>query len=292
MAGNIASAKASTKSMRVGAALREEREARKVSLRKFALEVDISQAQLSRIETGQTKLEIALVAKILTKLDVKGARYEQILSWLDGPDTQQWIATSGADQAQQSAALVEFEAGASQIFEFAALLVPGLLQVAPYARAIMSRGTVPPSEVTTRVLTRMGRRDVIDPSRTANPAAFTAVLDEGVLTRVIGSPAVMVEQLEHLLTVTSWAHTDIRVASLKNANWHPGLSGGFLLIEPRNSDGIPIVSIGSRRASLILHANEDVAEYRESADAVLRAAMSPDETTTLIAAAIKEMRRR
>jgi hypothetical protein len=41
-----------------------------------------------------------------------------------------------------------------------------------------------------------------------------------------------------------------------------------------------------------LHAPEDVEACRESVDAVLRAAMSPTDTTELIAAAIEEMRRK
>lgn len=287
MAENTA---ASMKAVKLGAALRQERDATGTALRKFAPQVGMSPAHLSRIENGHALPTRDTVGRILAKLDVNGDRYSEIVGMLDGADAPQWVATGIADQALQSAAMVEFEANAATIYEVATLLFPGLLQVASYARAIMSRGTVPRGEVATRVATRMGRRDVIDPARTANPAHFTAILDEAVLQRVIGSPAVMVEQLEHLLKVAAWDHADVRVLRLADADWHPGLSGPFSLIEPRG-DGFPIVSIGSRRASLILHSDEDVAEYRESVDAVLRAALSQADTTDLIAAAIEEMRR-
>lgn len=286
MAGNAAT----TKGLRIGNALKQERENAKITLSAFAAEIGVSKSMLSRIENGLKLPEEHLVAKILTKLDVAGDKYDEILGMLEGADAQQWNATTLADQAQQSAALAEFEANASAIYDVAPLLVPGLLQVGPYARAIMSKGTVPTGEIAHRVATRMGRRDVIDPHRTETPAHYTALIDEAVLRRIVGSPAVMVEQLTHILRVAKWEHADIRVIAL-DGGWTPALSGQFSLIDPRN-DGFPIVSMGTRRSNLLLHAPEDVAAYRDAVNAVLRAAMSPDETTTLIAAVIDEMQGR
>lgn len=276
--------------MRLGAALRVERDLRGETLSGFAGRSGISKGHLSKIENGHVLPKEHQVAKILTLLEVKGTRYDEILDLLNGADAQQWNATTLGDQAQQSAALVQFESEAGEIYQVASLLAPGLVQVSSYARAIMSGGTVPQGEISHQVATRMGRRDVIDPNRTDNPARYTALIDEAVLRRVIGSPAVMVEQLTHLLHVANWGHADIRVVAL-DAGWTPALSGTFSLIEPRG-DGFPIVSMGSRRSSLILHTAEDVAAYREAVDVVLRATMSPTDTKELIAAVINEMRRR
>lgn len=279
-----------TKALRLGSALRQEREALDISLSKFAPMVDLSKSQLSRIETGQALPKEHELGKILQTLGVKGDRYEELVKLLQGADSIQWLATTLGDQAQQQAAMVAAEAEADWIVDGAALLVPGTSQVDGYARAIMSGGIVPRGEIAASVAMRMGRRDVIDPNRRANPARYTALIDEAVLHRIVGSPEIMVDQLTHLLEVASWPHTAIHVVAL-DAGWTRLASGPFTYLE-RGEAGTPIVYLGSRRSTLILHAKEDVTEYRETVDSVLQAAMLEPESAELIAAVRDEMRRK
>lgn len=280
-----------TKALRLGAAIRQEREeALGLSLSKFAVMVDLSKSTLSRIETGQALPKRDQLGKIAHALGIKGDRYDKLIAMLDGADAIQWLATTLGDQAQQQAAMVAAEAEADWIVEGAALLVPATSQIDGYARAIMSGGTIPPSEIAARVAMRMGRRDVIDPNRRANPTRYTALIDEAVLHRIVGSPEIMVDQLTHLLEVASWPHTAVHVVPL-DAGWTRLASGPFTYLE-RGDAGSPIVYLGSRRSTLILHAKDDVTEYRETVDSVLQAAMLEPESAELIAAVRDEMRRK
>jgi len=70
--------------------------------------------------------------------------------------------------------LIEWEQGARRVTDGSPLVVPGLLQTADYARAILSRH----SDVETRVASRMGRSDVLRRSR--NPVQFHALIDADV----------------------------------------------------------------------------------------------------------------
>lgn len=288
MADNVTS----TKSLQLANALREARTEREITLTAFAAQLGIDKARLSRIETGKstkppTEEE---VARILGSLGVNGDRYDAIMAMARGGNPAQWNATTLPEQQLMNGAVVDAETGALSITEGALALIPGLLQSAGYVRAIMSGGTVPRAEIATRVATRLGRSHIINPDQD-NPTRLLALIDEAAIRRVVGSPAIMVEQLTYLKKVASWKHADVRVVPF-DAGWYPGVSGQFSLIEPRDPGGFPIVYLENRRSGQILHTPEDVAAYRETVDAGLRAAMSPTDTEELIAVVIEEMRKK
>lgn len=280
---------ATTKGVRLGAALREAREDKGFKLRELARELGIDSALLSRWETGKRVPKETDVARILAHLGINGERYEEILAMVTGVAATQWLAISLPEQRQQNAALIDFESAADVIVEVAPLLIPGLLQTGAYARAVMSGGTVPNDEISTRVATRLGRREVVSVER-AEPATLVAYIGEAALRQLVGSADVMIEQLNYLLKVAEWPHMDIRVLPYRSG-WHPGLEGPFTLIEPRGGRGsFPIVFLENRRSGLILHAEEDVAAYRQAVDVVLQAAMTSAKSSEVIADVIKEMR--
>ncbi|MEV6879719.1 helix-turn-helix transcriptional regulator [Amycolatopsis sp. NPDC051128] len=275
----------SSKALRLGAAIRQERSATGVSLSEFARTIGMAKSRLSNIENGHAVPKEHELGTILTRLNVTGARYSEIVGLLDGADAAQWVATSLADQARQHAAYVDFEQNAAQIVENGPLLIPGIMRTGDYTRAIMSSGgTVPPEQISTRVATRLGRRAVIDPDERAEPARLVALIGEPAIRRVIGGRDVMVKQLRHLLKVGKWENVDLRITA--SEGWGPDLEGAFTLIEPRTAGTPAIVFLETRRSGLILHREEDVAAYRDAVELVLQEAMSPEESAELIASVI------
>jgi hypothetical protein len=75
------------------------------------------------------------------------------------------------------------------------LLLPGLLQAEPYARAVLGVDPYSPERLAELVAARMGRQQVL------GRAYLTAIIDAQVLQRCIGSHAIMAEQCAHLLTM-------------------------------------------------------------------------------------------
>lgn len=70
-------------------------------------------------------------------------------------------------------------------------MVPGLLQTADYARAILAVGPdTMEDELEQMVAARIERQAILDRPR---PPVLLAVLDEAVLHRCIGSPKIMHE---------------------------------------------------------------------------------------------------
>ncbi|MDR7301000.1 helix-turn-helix domain-containing protein [Haloactinomyces albus] len=270
------------KARALGSALREAREEQGLGLRQLASELGKNAGQLSRWENGERAPRPTDVAQILTHLGVNGERYEEIIAICSGTDEPRWLAVTLPEQRQQLGALLEFERAATTITEVSPLLIPGLLQTSDYARAIMSAGGVPANDVETRIAVRLGRRDVI---LRRDPAQLVALVGEAALRQVIGAPEVMVEQLEYLGEMAELTNVDLRVLPF-SSGWHPALEGLFLLIE---SEQTPVVQLESRRSGLFLHEPEDVQTYREAADTVRQAAMSPEDSSAFIAEIAKDM---
>ncbi|MFC4011329.1 Scr1 family TA system antitoxin-like transcriptional regulator [Nonomuraea purpurea] len=109
------------------------------------------------------------------------------------------------------------------------LVVPGLLQTADYARALLEGESGYDGErIDALVATRLARQKIL--TRT-NPPRYLVVLDEGVLSRPIGGPGVMREQLEQLLEAARAPHITVQICPL-GAN--PGLSGGIAIAQALN----------------------------------------------------------
>jgi transcriptional regulator with XRE-family HTH domain len=134
------------------------------------------------------------------------------------------------------------------------LIIPGLLQVAEYARALFVAAGADDTKADELVAVRMERQTILD---RADPPHLITVLDEGVLHKLIGSPAIMHEQVTHLADMAERPAVSIEIVpSSTGAN--AGLSGGFQLA---SCDGTPDVlnmngvrDVTEERGAVVRHA--------------------------------------
>ncbi|MGW1095735.1 helix-turn-helix domain-containing protein [Streptomyces sp. NPDC002455] len=115
----------------------------------------------------------------------------------------------------------EMEARATYISTYQAQLVYGLLQTEEYARAVLATGM--PADLEGLLAARMERQRILE--REQPPLAW-AILDEAVLHRPIGGPAVMRNQLARLLEFTRHRWMRIQVLPF-SAGEHSSLAGSF-----------------------------------------------------------------
>jgi transcriptional regulator with XRE-family HTH domain len=281
------------KAQALGAALRQAREDRKLLLRELATMISRDIGVVSRWETGDRTPKPEQVAQILTKLEVDGDRYDEIMTLAYGTNESQWVATTLGEQRQQMAALVDWEHRATRIVEVAPLLVPGILQTSDYIRGIMEAAGVPEDEIALRVASRLGRADAITKRK---PADLLVLLGHAALNQDIGGRATMLSQLDHLLEMAAKPNIELRVVP-DHCGWHPGLEGHFMLIDAaRPASGrraaIPsasIVFIAARRSELMLHQEQDVAAYRRALDRVLDVSLPPAPSAKFISEVRKRM---
>ncbi|MGW3468809.1 helix-turn-helix domain-containing protein [Saccharopolyspora sp. NPDC000995] len=277
MAGTTPKARA------LGAELRRAREESGLGLRQLAAKLGTSHATVSRWENGARSPKPEDVAAYLAKVDASAELRAELVELARDPDGSHWLSVGMPDQHRQLAALLEIEREATSITTVSPLLVPGLLQTADYARAIMIAAEVPHDEVDMRVAVRLGRREAITRN---NAAELRAFIGESVLYQLVGGSAVMADQLRTLLKYSEMANVDLRVIPM-SSGWHPGLEGPFSL--DRFGDRTPVVQLENRISALFLHELDEVAAYEHAVDKVDDEAMSTSESSDLIRDAISRM---
>jgi transcriptional regulator with XRE-family HTH domain len=271
------------KARALGKALRKVREERGYGLREFAKVLERDPGVLSRWENGERIPSPDQVAQYLTRLEVIGDPYEEIMELTRATDEPRWLAISLPEQRQQFDALLDFEQRATTITALAPLLVPGLLQTSGYIRSIMTTGEVPDREFSRRLALRIGRRDVLI-RREPKPVRLAAFVGEGALRQLIGTREVMAEQLRHLRDAMEWPNVDLRIIPF-DSGWHPALEGLCLIID--SDESAPVVHLGLRDSVLFLHEEDDVNRYRQAVEKVERVALGPQDSAEVIAEYIK-----
>ncbi|WP_256096044.1 helix-turn-helix transcriptional regulator [Streptomyces sp. EN23] len=127
-----------------------------------------------------------------------------------------------------SQAFIAYSARAAVIREYASHVVPGLLQTPAYARALLSVGhTLRDSEhLEERLAARLDRQmRLTGPDR----PEMWIILDEAVLRRPIGAPAVMRGQLEKLLRMAEEPNITIQVLPFDQGA-HGSLGGSLTVL--------------------------------------------------------------
>lgn len=270
------------KARALGAELREAREAAGKSLRKLARELGTNHVRLMRYEIGKSVPSPDFVTKVLTALGVGAAEQDRLVEMAREAGTPNWLTADRAGVGQELSALIEFERTATRITNVATGLVPGLLQTADYARAVM-RGK-PPGEAEKLVLMRLGRREVLA-SRSA--PRFVAIIAENALREPIGGYQVMAEQLRKVADLAQWPNISVWVLRSGSTVWHPGHVGPFVLFEFAKAG--PVVHLEHYRSSVFLHNPATAEEYLRAAADLLDMAMDEQESLRFITKCAEEM---
>ncbi|MGW4240203.1 helix-turn-helix domain-containing protein [Streptomyces sp. NPDC004749] len=114
------------------------------------------------------------------------------------------------------------------IRQYAAHVVPGLLQTEPYARAVLSLDVLLDGEeqLAERVAARMGRQGRLS---SADRPELCVILDEAVLRRPIGNHGVMRQQLALLLGVAAERHITVQVLPF-DLGGHEAMGGSLTIL--------------------------------------------------------------
>ncbi|MCX5147192.1 helix-turn-helix transcriptional regulator [Streptomyces sp. NBC_00320] len=130
----------------------------------------------------------------------------------------------------------EYEEEALTLNTYECRSVPGLLQTEAYARALVSAVLPPPTaeEAEARIVVRLNRQKLL--SRTPY-TVFSFILDEAVIERQTGGPAVTLQLIDHLLECAELPNVDLQIMP-KVSPQHAGLGGPFCLLETREHEWV------------------------------------------------------
>lgn len=177
------------------------------------------------------------------------------------------------------------EQAASLIRGYEPHCVPGLLQTGEYASALTLAGYPgsAPDEAGRRVELRMARQQILD---RPDPPRLWVVIDEAVLRRPVGGPAVMGAQIGRLIEAAARPNVTLQLLPLA-AGAHPVMYGMFHLLRFPAAE-LPDVIYGENLTSAFyLDKPAEVAAYTEALDR-LCAQASPAAKTAGILRQIRE----
>ncbi|NUU25797.1 MAG: helix-turn-helix domain-containing protein [Streptomycetaceae bacterium] len=183
--------------------------------------------------------------------------------------------------------LLELERGATEIWQYEAQVVPGLLQTEDYARAVLEAA---PRQRFTRTVdedlaVRLSRQELL----TAEDApVFWIVLDEAVLMRSPEDPRVMADQLEHLIRLAKLPNLTLQVLPLVRG-LHSMLSGPATLLKFGGFGSDDVLYVEPIDQGLLAYDPVTVRFITRRLDLLRTEALSRAETVNLMRAKLESM---
>ncbi|MFE6777530.1 helix-turn-helix domain-containing protein [Streptomyces sp. NPDC057702] len=249
-----------------GAEMRRLRETAGMTLDALAEIVRYSKSSLHRFETAESVLPPDLPAKLDAAFGTDG-----LFGRLYGLARKE----VHPDRYRRR---MELEAQATAISEYAGHVVPGLVQTGGYSRALfrVSNPQASPEDIEDKVTTRLGRQALL---RSDPAPELSVILDETVLHRSVGGPAVMREQLAYLLPLVDGPATVIQVMPFSHGE-HALLGGSLTLMTL--GKGTLVAYEESIDTGSLLEDPLDAATRRRAYDRMRAHALSPKESAVLI----------
>lgn len=211
----------------LAAELKRLRESAGVESTKVAAEMGWDPSKVSRLENAKSKRPaLRDVADLLTRYGVTDEQGREAILALARESRQRgwWAAYSDVF----TGLLPDLEAGATTIRTIECVLIPGLLQTPAYAEAVFRAGRVLDDvAIRRRVDGRMARQDILVDDK---PPVMWAVIDEAALTKKVGGPEVMHEQLRHLVEVAHHPNINIQVFP-DDAGAHAAMVSPFTIFD-------------------------------------------------------------
>jgi transcriptional regulator with XRE-family HTH domain len=234
----------------LSATLRRLRQDARLSGIEAARAAGLSQPKISRLETGKQVPTAAEVEALCRVYDAPARMRQQLLTIVHDLREEQVSARvmlqRGAYRMQER--IGRIEAASRLIRTFHPAVVIGLLQTPGYIRGLIGE-SLPDDELERIVAARGERQRLLDTDR-----EFVLIMTEGALRWHIGSPSVMIAQLQHLAEATR--RSNVRVGVIP---WtkpvRAGALHGFHLYDRR------AVIVGTETATAIITDTRDVADY-------------------------------
>jgi transcriptional regulator with XRE-family HTH domain len=269
---------------RLAAELRRLRSESDLSIEDVAGTLQWPGSKVSRIENRQVGISPRDLRKLLELYKVDDRPYCDELLEMARRATERgwWQSYSGGVVPTDYANLIGLEAEAATIRTYEPELVPGLLQTADYARAVIRAGRPADTseEIERRVEVRLERQDVLfraDPP----PPKVSVVLNEGVLVRRVGSPEVMKAQIDHLMKKRDRANVVVQILPF-SAGEHPAMVGPFTMLTFLDAADPGVVNVENVTGAHALERPDEIQAYEEIWGAIQARAISPDDSRAVM----------
>jgi transcriptional regulator with XRE-family HTH domain len=234
-----------------------ERQVPKMSRRLLGEQVNKTGSAVAAWESGRNIPDPTTLAIVERILGTSGLLQDIVDYLVSGEKPQEYMAKWQHVEAQ-----------AAMLLGFSYDVVPGLLQIEEYARAIL------PDEH--QVETRMKRQRILERE---NPPAVVTLIDESVLHHNAGGPTVMQKQLTHLVEMAQHENITIQVISMSSPICAK-FTGPFTLASYNGESEVAYVD--DALSGDIVETAEDVIRLRLMFERLRKHALSEQESIPLI----------
>lgn len=250
-----------------GALLRFFRERAGMTQEGLGKHVGYSKSQVAMVERGERSPKGKFVETADQVLGAQGALLVLVEKEFGNSGLRPWTEDYLAEE-RKAAALHVYQNH----------VIPGSLQTEAYARAIYSCHcpALDDDEIDRRVAARLERQQLFQ--RKPKPIV-SYVLEESTLTRPLGGPAALKEQLLHILDIGQLRHVEIQVMP-HDRQAHAGLNGPMILLETPEHRQLAYVEGPS--GGYFVSEQPDLGELFARYGILRAQALNPDESAKLI----------
>ncbi|MFF4267166.1 Scr1 family TA system antitoxin-like transcriptional regulator [Streptomyces virginiae] len=250
----------------LGAELRVARERAGLSQAELGERLFVSGSFIGQLEAGTRRMHLDFARQIDDILDTGGFFLRNC------------EAAAESKYPDHFAEAAEAEARAREIREYAPQLIPGLLQTEAYAREVFQAGhpTATEETIDELVTNRLARAALLNQP---TPPLLWCVLDEAVLRRAGGNPAVRVEALRHIASLMRARRIIVQVLPF-SAGLHAAMGGAIKLMS--FDDAPPLSYVEGMGTGLLFDDPATVAHHTLTYDLLTANALSPRKSLALI----------
>lgn len=261
-----------------GKELRWKREAAGLSLEAFLEGSFYGKTYLSDIEHGERRMPIDL------------ARHADRVLRTDGFFERHCEDVRKAKRGAHAAyfeKVLEAEKYAESIDEWSPSTLPGLLQTAPYARALVQAAHPSASDdwVEEKVRARLDRARLFQDDHSV--PEYWAILHESLFTDAIVPPNEMTAQLDHIAELAQRRRITPQIVTRKSGAY-PLMAASIMIMD--FPDAPPLIYTEASYSGGTIDDPALVRQYRKAYDRLRAVALSPDTSLAMIKAAAEDYR--
>jgi len=271
----------------LGSQLRMLREVKGITREEAGYAIRASGSKISRMELGRVSFKERDVTDLLKLYGVDDDETATLVALAIQANSPGWWHKYGDVLPDWFQVYVGLEEAASLIRLYEVQFVPGLLQTADYARAVVRLGQpgAAPEEIERRISLRMGRQELL--TKPGGPRLW-AIVDEAALRRPIGGKEVMRAQLEQLILATEEPQVTLQVMPFRSGG-HAAEAGAFTIMRFPEPDLPDVVYLEQLTSALYLDKRDDVEKYTEVMERLSVESESPERSVDILSGMLEEV---
>lgn len=261
--------------------LKELRTGRGLSLDEAGLLIGVSRMTIKRTESLKGAVNWRRVDALCRAYGAGDDVRKALVAMAQKTNADDWWTEYSDALPEQITPLIMCEWEAAREENLCTTYFPGLLQVPEYAAAVLRAAEIgaSPAEIIRKTEARMRRQKVLS----REPALeLGAIIDESVLHRWNGDPAVMAAQIAHVREAARSPKITVQILP-HSTGAHAADSSAFLIL--RSADpSMDVVHVSTLTGALYMERAEDLERYGAAWEQLRAQALGPIESDEMMAA--------